>query len=299
MTRSRRWRALLAGFALAFLVASVAEAAGRAARTRPGGGAGGTAPRVASGRATYGYTGSYSGWGYAPYYYPYGSWYYDPWWSFGFSVGWPYYYPYPGCWADACGALPVGTTSVPAAVETAVTPKKANLFLDGEAIGQARDFNGTWDVLPVNPGNRVLRFEAEGYKTLEVRLDARPGRRYRIHEALEPGEGMDPRSDASTAEVEEDESVAAPAFQAPPPTSGGIARGLLHIRVRPDDAVIYLDGKFLGSAEELSRLHGALPVAAGEHRVEVVRPGFTNETVLVDVATGQPATVDMELSREP
>ncbi len=43
--------------------------------------------------------------------------------------------------------------------------------------------------------------------------------------------------------------------------------------IEPGDASVYLDGRLLGSAAELSRLRDGLLVASGEHLLEVVRPG--------------------------
>jgi hypothetical protein len=72
------------------------------------------------------------------------------------------------------------------------------------------------------------------------------------------------------------------------------ARGDLRLDVRPDDASVYLDDRFLGSARELRTL--ALP--PGPHRVEVVRPGFRTVERTVQVTPDAPATVVVELTRQ-
>jgi hypothetical protein len=72
------------------------------------------------------------------------------------------------------------------------------------------------------------------------------------------------------------------------------ARGDLRLDVRPDDASVYLDDRFLGSARELRTL--ALP--PGPHRVEVVRPGFRTVERTVQVRLDAPATVVVELTRQ-
>ena len=63
------------------------------------------------------------------------------------------------------------------------------------------------------------------------------------------------------------------------------------------DSAVYLDGEFLARASELSRLHGAIPVARGPHRIEVVRPGFESRTVDVDVEGEMPVRVEIDLRR--
>ena len=67
--------------------------------------------------------------------------------------------------------------------------------------------------------------------------------------------------------------------------------------VSPPDAAVYLDGEFLAQADELRRLHGALPVAAGNHIVEVVRPGYVSERQRIEVIDGDVARVAIQLGR--
>ena len=63
--------------------------------------------------------------------------------------------------------------------------------------------------------------------------------------------------------------------------------------------MVYLDGDFLGRGDELARLHGALAVAAGYHRLEVVRPGYAPRTLELEVPdSGEPLRVEVELEKE-
>jgi hypothetical protein len=275
-------------------------------------------PTRAEGHATYGYGYDY-GYGYG---YGYGGWeygpgfgygFYGPWWSLGLAWGWPGYWTDGGYYGAGAYPAPYGPRRAgieigPAFVETAVRPKKAQVLLDGEPIGQARDFNGTWDTLELDPGRHLLAFEARGYMTLEVGLEAQAGRAYRIAYALREGEGKDPRSsavppapmpDVRPAPPAETPSPRATAGEPPPRGEAGLSRGLLKIRVAPADAAVYLDGEFLGRGDELARLHGAIPVASGAHRVEVVRPGFKSREERVIVGDGpQPAEVRIDLEKE-
>jgi hypothetical protein len=303
--------------AIALAASALPSEAGSAARSRPhsqgstssgraaGRGSGRVATR-AQGRATYGY--GHGGFGYRPYSW---DWYYGPWWSLGLWWGWPGYwgdgwgYGRPGWYAGGYPGYGDEIEIGPAIVETSVRPKKAQVVLDGEPIGEARDFNGTWDALELDPGHHVLEFEAKGCMTLEVGVDAKPGRHYRIAYALREGEGRDPRS-YSIASPAPPRASAMPPEEAPPApgtTRGdaetGVHRGFLKVLVSPPDAAVYLDGEFLGRGDELARLHGAIPVAAGEHRIEVVRPGYLSRTETANVAgDDQPAEVRIDLKRE-
>jgi hypothetical protein len=188
----------------------------------------------------------------------------------------------------------------PSAVEIDIRPKRATVFLDGENIGRAKEYNGTWNLLWLEPGVYELEFAYDGYRTLRTHLRVRSGRWYRFTDRMEKGEGLDPRSTAEPPPEPVPEAARTtdphPGETAPPDT--GLQRGLLRIRVLPKDAAVYLDGDFLARAGELTRLHGALPVAVGIHRIEVVRPGFRSEVTEVRVSEDDPAIVELTLERE-
>jgi len=144
--------------------------------------------------------------------------------------------------------------------------------------------------------------------TLEVGIDAQAGRHYRIDYELRRGEGKDVRSDALLeAATAPPPAAPAPASPSAPPAPGTpdqraastMRRGFLKVFATPPDAAIYLDGEFLGSGDELARLHGAIPVAAGDHRIEAVRPGYLSRATVVTVGDGpKPAEVRIDLERE-
>jgi len=239
-------------------------------------------PVRASGHATYGYGGWYG----APYY----SGWYGPW-----GWGWPYwggYYPWP--YAAAYPVM-VDPSELPVAVETDVVPKKARLTLDGTPIGKAKDFNGTWDRLYVAPGTRTLEFSFEGRKTLRVELHASAGEAVRIAHELAVGEGVETRTIGLAADTPE----RTPQFEVVQSDAGtvpaAIPSGFLRMRVEPRDAAVYLDGGFLASGDELARMHGALPLAAGTHRVEIARPGFGTEERILTIGEGESVTLEVEL----
>jgi hypothetical protein len=194
-------------------------------------------------------------------------------------------------------------------VETAVKPKKASVSVDGQPWGAAKDFNGSWDRLYLAPGNHELEFNQAGYQTLRLHLKIEPGGFYRIDQRLQEGDGLDARSTEAPPEPVRTAHSAAPVLPdtAPPrgtvepqtrPRQTSIPSGLLHISAWPVDAAVYLDGEFLAQAQELNRLHGALPVAVGAHRIEIVRPGYSSEQIVVDVGQDEPERIELRLVRE-
>ncbi|HUP21348.1 MAG TPA: PEGA domain-containing protein [Thermoanaerobaculia bacterium] len=74
--------------------------------------------------------------------------------------------------------------------------------------------------------------------------------------------------------------------------------GRLRLVVTPSDAVVYLDGRLLGSGDDLSRLHSDLLVDAGSHRIEVMRPGHRTWQREIVVEEGEELVVRAELEPE-
>ena len=143
--RARPWVARLTAVLTLLLAISVVAAG--AGRTRPGGSGGGSRPHQASGHASYGHSGGHGHSGHHGGYGHYG--YYGG--HHGYHLG---YYGWLGWpWGRSYGGWPVTVireqldADAPGAVETDVTPKKADLFVDGQFLGQARDYNGRWDLL--------------------------------------------------------------------------------------------------------------------------------------------------------
>lgn len=217
-------------------------------------------------------------------------WHADFWWW-----GWPYGYGYPCVGAYPCYGFPVdvGVSSAPAVVELDVTPGRAVVEVDGEEVGYARDYSGAWDRLELRPGRHEISLSAPGHKTLRIEFEARPGSFHRLELELEQGEGTDPRSitigesGARRRSPREDEARGTP------------KRGFLAVRVEPGDAAVYLDGEFLGSGGELARLHGAVAVAPGPHRIEAARPGYRSESREVTVEADGRIEVEFALKRGP
>jgi PEGA domain len=83
--------------------------------------------------------------------------------------------------------------------------------------------------------------------------------------------------------------------ESPKADSGETAR--LRIAIEPSDAVVFLDDRFIGTAQEIASLPRGISVAAGKHTVTVSRPGYKDRTVEITVAAGETEEVDVELKR--
>lgn len=111
------------------------------------------------------------------------------------SLGWGAWFGWPGwyMWADAphaVGFLPPDA----AAVDTDVEPEHARVYLDGELLGTADDFDGYPEYLLLRPGHYTLEFRLGGYRSESLEIDARPGRFFPVDLKLAriPGEAATP-----------------------------------------------------------------------------------------------------------
>lgn len=72
-------------------------------------------------------------------------------------------------------------------------------------------------------------------------------------------------------------------------------QGRVRLDVEPDDASIYLDGQFVGTARDLASLRRGLLVEPGKHTVAVVRPGREGVEREFEVDPGEEVELDIEL----
>lgn len=72
-------------------------------------------------------------------------------------------------------------------------------------------------------------------------------------------------------------------------------QGRVRLDVEPDDASIYLDGQFVGTARDLASLRRGLLVEPGQHTVAVVRPGRESVEREFEVDPGEEIELDIEL----
>ena len=82
-----------------------------------------------------------------------------------------------------------------------------------------------------------------------------------------------------------------------PPARGARAGSALVFDVSPEDAVVYVDDEYEGTAADLNALENGLRVPPGEHVVTVLRPGFHDSIVTVETRAGKSTDVDVELTR--
>ena len=104
--------------------------------------------------------------------------FYDPFWGWGYP-GWGYPgWGYPGWYGPSWAGF--------GSARLQVTPRHAEVYVDGYLAGTVDDFDGTFQRLSVAPGEHELTIYLEGYRTFTQKLLFRPGATINIKQPLEP-----------------------------------------------------------------------------------------------------------------
>ena len=217
-----------------------------------------------------GYRGYYGGYGYYGYpgYYGLG-WYGAPY-AYG---GWGYTSVYPAVGASH-GALDLD-----------VSPESAQIYVDGDLVGTADDFDGFPDFLWLQKGTYDVVIFAPGFQTISRQYSVYGGLVIDVNDTMVPGQETLPQDLVSKSTVNREERLRrdreneaeARAYEdaqagrygaadagaaeggqgeerAPESLDARGEPGSLRLEVEPDDASVYLDGRFLGTGRELARL---------------------------------------------
>ncbi len=207
-----------------------------------------------------------------------------------------------------------------AIISVEVRPKDARVHLDDRFVGRARYLDGSPGYLYLVPGSYRLQLRLDGYETVDVNLEPEAGCRYDLKHRLERVKGTAKEDKAENfGKGEPFNRVFAPLRSAVQPgdevRGGGADPSLrpdilasgqpgseqppqgaaLKLTVSPDSASIAIDGAFVATAREVTRMEGPLAVASGSHRIEVSAPGFQTTTRSVELADGQVVELTIDL----
>jgi hypothetical protein len=254
------------------------------AQRRGGGGGGGRGPRVVVSPRPVVVSPFFSGF-YRPYYSPF----------FWDVYGWGY----PGIPALGFGYYNRSYEESSARIQ--VTPRHAEVYVDGYRAGVVDDFDGFAQRLRVPAGEHVIELYLEGHKTISEAILFQPGESYRIRHTMEPLGPNDPdavrpvpKPGAPPAQRRAYDAFGQPLGRgtAPPPPASREGAALL-IRVQPGDATVIVDGeRWQSSGDRLE-----IQVTPGEHRIEIQKDGYQPFSTTVRVRPGESSPVNVSLTK--
>lgn len=174
-----------------------------------------------------------------------------------------------------------------------VTPKQAEVYVDGYYVGTVDDFDGALQRLHVESGQHELLFYLEGYHPIREKVLFTRGGTIKVTYALQPlapGEAQEPRPKPDEHARRETDQRRMSGY----PRASADVFGSLELRVRPVDATVLIDGEEWTLPEGQDRIY--VDLSEGPHRVEVRKDGFVTYARTVDVRRGRTLTLNVSLS---
>jgi hypothetical protein len=208
--------------------------------------------------------------------------------------GYPYYpYPYPYGYAYDSGA----------SLRLQVTPREAEVFVDGYYAGTVDDFDGSFQRLSVYPGDHVLEIYMPGYRSLQQKLYLQPGKTFTVKQALEPlapGEPQPVRPSGAPRPGQQSRppqgAPRPPEFNPAAPRGEATEFGALALRVQPGDASVTVDGNTWEAAADNGRL--LVQLGAGVHTVEIRKDGYRTYITDITVRPGETTNLNVALTQQ-
>ncbi len=166
------------------------------------------------------------------------------------------------------------------AIDVNIQPKDAEISLDGVVVGTADQFDGFPRFLIVNPGRHEVQARKTGFHSYRVTINVAPGQQVNLNKVMEPGRDEVPVSPATPSHIKPEQTsptrVAAPLK--------------IFFQINNPDAAVYVDGVFVGTAREISQLHGPLMVDRGAKMITIVtankKKAFMVSDLMVDNRDG-------------
>jgi hypothetical protein len=210
-------------------------------------------------------------------------------------------------------------------VRVEVSPKNAEVFVDGYYAGIVDDFDGAFQRLRVTPGQHEIVVRHDGFRSLRENVYLTPDSTHHIKARLEPLAAGAPNEPPPTpmppaGAVQAGDSgyppnapqmprgprrppirrmpPQEPPPQEPPPppqqASGESSNfGALVIRVQPSDADILIDGERWRGPQGEERLVVQLP--EGTHRLEIQKDGFQTYSGTIEIRRGETNPLNISL----
>ena len=235
---------------------------------------------------------------------------YPFWYGFGW-YGYPYLY---GGWGWPYGPYPYYSPyygyDPGASLRLEVTPKDAEVYINGYLAGTVDDFDGTFQRLRLPPGGHELTLYHDGFKTVHQSLHLSAGSTFKVKYKMEPlalGEVSEGRPTPPPPPPSE-EGQAGPAGPTesrpsppppprrpttPPSRSAPSGYSTLAIRVQPVDAIVLIDGERWETSPGEDRL--VVEVAEGTHRIEIRKEGFDAYSTEITTARGEVVPLNVSL----
>lgn len=234
----------------------------------------------------------------------------------------PYYYDsfYWGLWGPYSWYPSVAYAQPPryrrmydeASVRVEVSPKQAEVYVDGYYVGVVDSFDGRFQRLDVPPGEHVIEIFHDGHRSIRETMRFEPRATYHLKRAMEPLTAGDPaplrpkpEPSARPQYAPDRQPPARPQDRPrdrpyPPDRPGDRPRdmregesGAVAIRVQPAGAIILIDGEKWDGPDGPERL--VVHLSEGSHKIEVQKEGYRTFTTEVRIGRGETIPLNISL----
>jgi hypothetical protein len=119
--------------------------------------------------------------------------FYNPWVGFGYGWGWGWG-AYPPAFYQPEGGVSMGAAMMAGfgAVDLNVKPNRADVWVDGKYVGEARDLDGYPSFLWLAEGEHRIAVHKGGYLVFDERVNVQRGMKVEIKLKLQPGDSPPP-----------------------------------------------------------------------------------------------------------
>ena len=189
-----------------------------------------------------------------------------------------------------------GAYDLTSSVRLQVSPKEADVFVDGYYAGKVDEFDGTFQRLRVEPGEHEIQLFLPGHRLYAEKLYLQPGNTFKVRHTMErlaAGEAEPARPLGNARPLASQGGRRQPG---PPPAGAPRDRsGAVALRVLPADAVVMIDGQRWDGGQE-ERL--TVQLDAGPHTIEVRKSGYRGYVTDVTVEPGRTLPLNISLAPE-
>jgi len=150
-------------------------------------------------------------------------------------------------------------------VKLNVLPSDAEVHVNGKYCGVAASFSGYPDYLRLGVGSHSVTLSREGFKSEHISVYATAGQLFELDIALDRlGEAESKPETTYKLDLEK--------------------TGRLTFKVEPADATVYINDQLYGAVSQFSESEAAVILRAGEHTIQVARPGYETYTASIEIS---------------
>ncbi len=214
------------------------------------------------------------------------------------------------------------------ALDLDIDPEEAYIYIDGELVGIADQFDGWPGYLWLKKGVYDLVIYYPGRKTISKQITVVPGVVIDIEYKMRKGISLLPEEliskdekyrkrrleryrakeqecedntvleDDTLLEIEKYEDDIEIKVKKKRFAKDDGKYGWVDLKIEPEEAAVYVNGNFVAIAKEISRMKSSLSLPAGVHEIEVIHPDYPKMSLDVEVREGETVVVEVDLVEE-